>query len=99
MATVTSSFQKRPAYKYIRESDKLPLVAPSAWPRGADMADVVCRVKLFDPTGSGSWWLASYDPFTKTAFGLEGRRGFPDEDAELAIIDIDAPNSNTTLCR
>ncbi len=61
MATVTSTFQKRPAYKYIRESDKLPVVAPE---------DAVAKVKLFNPTGAGTWWLASYDPETGIAFGV-----------------------------
>ncbi len=61
MATVTSTFQKRPAYKYIRESDKLPAVAPE---------DAVAKVKLFNPTGSGTWYIASYDPETGQAFGV-----------------------------
>ena len=58
---VTSSFQKRPAYRYIRKTDKLPA-------RCAD--DAVAKVKLFNPTGAGTWFLASYDPETGIAFGV-----------------------------
>ena len=54
-----STFQNRPAYHYLRQSDKLPT-----------KPDDVCRVKLFDPTGSWTWYISSYDPATRMAGGL-----------------------------
>ena len=62
MNEVTSPFRKTPAYRYIRASDKLPVE-----PVGEDP---VCRVKLFNPTGTGTWYLASYDPETQVAWGV-----------------------------
>jgi len=41
-----STFQKRPAYRYIRESDKLPSCAEAA-----NQPAPTVKVKLFDPTG------------------------------------------------
>jgi len=55
-----SSFQKRPAYRYIRESDHVPLLGTE---------DGIARVKLFDPTGSGTWFISEYDPKTRQAYG------------------------------
>jgi hypothetical protein len=59
-----STFQNRPAYRYIRESDRLP---------GLDVEDdpyPMARIKLFDPTGSWTWYIASYDAASRTAFGM-----------------------------
>lgn len=64
MAEVTSPFQKRPAYRYVRETDKLPTY-DNLGPEPA-----VAKVKLFNPTGAGTWWIASYDPDTGQAFGV-----------------------------
>ena len=59
-----STFQKRPAYRYIRESDKMPPLG------GNDGDDIgMARVKLFNPTGAGTWYLSEYDAKTRTAFG------------------------------
>lgn len=60
-----STYQKRPAYRYLRASDKLPSIAEA-------LADdrPVARVKLFDPTGSWTWYVAGYDPETRRAFGM-----------------------------
>jgi len=55
-----STFQKRPAYRYIRESDQVP-------PLGTE--DGIARIKLFDPTGSWTWYISEYDPATRTAYG------------------------------
>lgn len=63
MAEVASTFQKRPAYRYIRETDKLPVNVDG-------QADPVCKVRLFNPTGVGTWWIASYDPETGNAYGV-----------------------------
>jgi hypothetical protein len=62
---VTSPFRRTPAYRYIRATDKLPIVIDGD--KGPD--EIVARVKLFNPTGAGTWWLASYDPETEVAFG------------------------------
>ena len=60
-----STFQKRPAYRYIRSADRLPSVDE------ARMADQpVARVKVFDPTGSWTWYIAGYDPETRRAWGF-----------------------------
>ena len=58
-----STFQRRPAYRYIRESDRLPSVDDVE-------AEPIARIKLFDPAGGWSWYIAAYDPQTRTAFGL-----------------------------
>ncbi len=65
MAEVTSTFQKRPAYRYIRNADKLPKDAPHL-----PAEKIICKVRLFNPTGTGTWWLASYDPGTGIAYGV-----------------------------
>lgn len=54
----------RPAYWYVRGSDNLPSTA-----RAAADPDPIIRVKLFDPQGSWSWYLAGYDPDCRRAFG------------------------------
>ena len=58
-----STFQKRPCYRYIRANDKLPI--PYVTQR-----DPIAKVKLFNPTGIGTWYLTEYDPTTRTAYGL-----------------------------
>lgn len=58
-----STFQNRPAYRYIRESDGLPRLHP-------EESEAVARVKLFTPDGGWTWWISAYDPETRTAFGL-----------------------------
>lgn len=53
------------AYQYVRESDKLPSTdAAHADP------DTLCKVKLFNPTGRGAWYIAGFDPDTGLAFGV-----------------------------
>lgn len=59
---VTSTFQKRPAYRYLRVTDKLPTDYTSF--------DDLCKVKLFNPTGAATWWIAAYDPETQIAQGV-----------------------------
>ena len=62
-----STFQKRPAYRYIRQSDKVPDIGENG--READQGDPVALIKLFNPTGVGTWYIAEYDPETRTAYG------------------------------
>ena len=54
-----STFQHRPAYRYIRASDHVPTENGT-----------IAIIKLFNPTGVGTWYIAEYDPITRTAFGL-----------------------------
>ncbi|KKL28915.1 hypothetical protein LCGC14_2370370 [marine sediment metagenome] len=58
-----STFQKRPAYRYIRQTDKLPGIDPG-W-----VNDPIAKVKLFNPTGAGTWYITAYDPESRTAYG------------------------------
>ena len=54
-----------PAYRYLRASDKLPSsVAAYA------EEDPLLLVKLFNPGGAGTWFIAGYDPETRLAFGV-----------------------------
>ncbi len=57
-----STFQNRPAYRYIRSSDNLPKL-------GETEGNAVARIKLFNPTGNETWYIAEYDPETREAFG------------------------------
>jgi len=59
-----SAFQNRAAYRYIREADDLPLPEKIAGER-----DPIAKIKLFNPTGAGTWYIAAYDPKTRIAFG------------------------------
>ena len=61
----TESAFNKPAYRYIRDSDHLPTIDAVA-----DEADPMVRVKLFNPTGIGTWYLMGYDPEDRIAFGL-----------------------------
>ena len=56
-----STFQNRPAYRYIRATDNMPAIGTE---------DPTARVKLFNPQGRGSWYLSEYDPTKRLAFGL-----------------------------
>ena len=53
-----STFQNRPAYRYIRASDHVPT-----------SEGTVALIKLFNPTGAGTWYIAEYDPETRIAYG------------------------------
>jgi Protein of unknown function (DUF2958) len=64
---VTSSFQRRPAYRYIRRTDKLPTYDQLG---ETPASEIVAHVRLFNPTGIGTWWIASYDPDTRIAYGV-----------------------------
>ena len=59
-----STFQKRPCYRYIRQSDKLPALYATDHDD-----DPLARVKLFNPSGGGTWYLTEYDPAERRAFG------------------------------
>ena len=72
-----STFQNKPAYRYIRESDKLPVEAPE---------DAMALVKLFDPCGAWTWYLASYNPETRECFGLV--HGFEEEYGYISMEEL-----------
>lgn len=55
-----STFQNRPAYRYIRTSDHMPAL-------GTEVK--MATVKLFNPTGAGTWYLSEYDSNERMAFG------------------------------
>ena len=64
---VTSTFGRSAAYRYIRRSDKLPAYADLS---GLGLDRIFCRVKIFNPTGCGTWWIASFDPNSMVAWGI-----------------------------
>ena len=64
---VRSTFQNRPAYRYIRRTDKLPTYAELE-DKGFD--ETIAKVRLFNPTGAGTWWVAAYDPDSMIAWGV-----------------------------
>lgn len=70
---VASGFQKRPAYRYLRPSDNLPTLDNLP-----DDGTALCPVKLFNPCGAATWWIASYDPDTHIAFGVADLCGEPE---------------------
>lgn len=76
-----STFQKRPAYRYIRETDKLPSTDEA---RRED--DPIARIKLFDPTSSWTWYISGYDPETRIAYGLVN--GFALEWGEIYMPEL-----------
>jgi|HubBroStandDraft_6_1064221.scaffolds.fasta_scaffold73295_1 hypothetical protein len=63
-----STFQNRPAYNYIRASDKLPTYDAIGY--DTPSTAIECRVRLFNPTGIGTWWIAAYDSDTRIAWGV-----------------------------
>lgn len=69
---------RKPAYCYILGSSPIPAIGAAA-----HVADPLAYVKLFDPTGSWSWYLTEANPETGEAFGLV--KGF---ETELGYIDL-----------
>lgn len=65
---VVCDFQDKPAYRWIRKSDRLPTYDEI----GPDVPfdTIVCPVKLFNPTGVGRWWIATFDTDTRIAWGV-----------------------------
>lgn len=72
-----STFQKRPAYRYIQSTDRLPT---------REGADPIARVKLFNPTGAGTWYLTAYDPETRIASGAAMIHEFEYGDFSMAEL-------------
>ena len=69
-AEVRSTFPRgwasgKPAYRYIRATDKLPVETPDI-----PFDQIVAKIKLFNPSGAATWWLTSYDPEDEVAYGV-----------------------------
>ena len=66
------------AYQYVTTEDELP---------STDAAyaaeDPLCRVKLFNPSGAGTWYVAGFDPTTGLCFGVADIH-----EAEMGDFDI-----------
>ena len=77
-----STFQRRPAYRYLRAADRLPTITQIA---GTGRDEVVCKVKLFNPTGRATWYIAAYNPDTRVAWGVTHVYG-----PELGLISMSA---------
>ena len=75
-----STFQNKPCYRYIRESDKLPTYDQLT-------SSPVAKVKLFNPTGSGTWYIAAYDPETRVAYGVADL-GYDPEAGDLYMPEL-----------
>ena len=76
-----STFQKKPAYRYIRKSDNVPPIAVTT-----NQVDPMALIKLFDPTGSWTWYIYGYDPDTRVAFGLVD--GFEEELGSFSMEEL-----------
>jgi hypothetical protein len=50
----------------VAASDKLPTYADIA---DKPLSEIIAKVRLFNPTGSGTWFIAAYDPDTGIAWG------------------------------
>lgn len=64
---VASTFQRRPCYRYLRRTDRLPT---SDEVMDLPYERIVAKVKLFNPDGVGTWYVAAYDPDTGIAWGV-----------------------------
>lgn len=60
----------RPAHRLIREADRIPPIPEPGQDEGPSGRDRKLFVRLFNPYGSGTWYVAEYDPETETAFGI-----------------------------
>lgn len=70
MNEISSTFQRGPAYRYIRKADRLPTYDQLDEADGHTFDNILCKVRLFNPTGIGTWWIAAFDPDTEIAWGV-----------------------------
>jgi hypothetical protein len=56
---------RTPAYRYLRAADRLPSTE-AALEAGMDARVIV---HIFNPTGSGDWYVTGYDPETRIVSG------------------------------
>ena len=76
-----STFQGRPCYRYIRQADQVP-----STDEALGQENPMALVKLFDPTGSWTWYIAGYDPQTRFAWGRA--HGQEDEYGYFSMAEI-----------
>lgn len=76
-----STFQNRPAYRYIRKADRMPSTITARLE-----PDPLVRVKLFNPTGAGTWYITGYDPETRLATGAADIHDFEIGDFSMAEL-------------
>jgi Protein of unknown function (DUF2958) len=84
VATIAGQTRKpwtTPAYAYLRDADKLPSTDEANAESGP-----LARVKLFDPTGSWTWYVCGFDPLTGLAFGVVD--GFAKELGDFDINEL-----------
>ena len=85
MATIhdpeVSTFQRRPAYRYIRTADALPSTEEAI-----DDPSPIAKVKLFDPSSNWTWYIAGYDPGARIAWGLVD--GFEQEYGSIDMAEL-----------
>jgi hypothetical protein len=70
----------KPAYRYIRSTDKIPPL----YSQDGKGDNAVAFVKIFNPTGDQTWFITEYDPTEDRAFGLVYMHG----ESELGYIDM-----------
>ena len=78
----TPAFHK-PAYRYIRAADRLPSTDAAY-----EAVDPLIRIKLFDPVGNWTWYLAGYDPDRRLAYGAVD--GFAFEVGDFSMLELTA---------
>lgn len=76
-----STFQNKPAYRYLRRTDRLPTTDEAR-----ACADPLVLVKLFNPTGAGTWYVTGYDPETRIASGAADIHEFERGDFSMAEL-------------
>ena|SRR5438034_7619011 len=64
---VSSTYQNIPAYHYIRAADRIPTYAELG---DKPLSEIKAKVRLFNPTGIGTWWVCAFDPDTQIAWGV-----------------------------
>lgn len=74
----TTGVPNKPAYVYIPGSSKIPGIGTTS-----NQKDAIAHIKLFDPTGSWTWYLTEADRTTGEAFGL-----VDGHEEELGYIDL-----------
>ena len=76
-----STFQRRPCYRYIRQADQVPSIDEAL-----SQENPMALVKLFDPTGSWTFYVSGYDPETRIATGRV--HGHYDEYGDFGMAEI-----------
>lgn len=76
-----STFQDRPAYRYIRKSDHVPSTDTAY-----RVEDPIVRIKLFNPVGIGRWYICGYDPETRVAYGATELTELESGDFDMAEL-------------